>query len=196
MYTHTVSILIVLIYKLWKKELHTLTAEIESEQVACIKKPEAATRMKSYKFMQTHIKLHIMLIIMCQNRHSEEVEGKNVGCSVERMQTAKKCRNFCFGFFFALFGRCNSWAGEKKRIFILQRKKSQFSVKWHTMCVVTIMWPGFSVSKTKNQIVDFHLYQIYAKCLNIIFFSPLQHLQWRLFDMSPFFLSPCVRKWT
>lgn len=37
-------------------------------------KPEAATTLNSYKSMQTFIKLHIMIIIMCQNSYSEEEE--------------------------------------------------------------------------------------------------------------------------
>lgn len=43
-------------------------------------KPEAATTFNSYKSMQTFIKLHIMIIIMCQNSYSGE-KKKNVGCS-------------------------------------------------------------------------------------------------------------------
>lgn len=55
------------------------TAEIESElnmydDMQVDSKPEAATTLNSYKSMQTFIKLHIMIIIMCQNSYSEEEE--------------------------------------------------------------------------------------------------------------------------
>lgn len=97
--------------------------------------------------MQTYTKLHIMLIIMCQNSHSEE--KKHRMCS--RTHAMEKNVEIVFDIFFRTIRSVqlvSLWANTE--VISFEKRANSVTNDTHTQRVVTIMWPGFAV-KTNNQ---------------------------------------------
>lgn len=87
--------------------------------------------MKSYKFMQTYTKLHIMLIIMCQNSHSEE--KKHRMCS--RTHAMEKNVEIVFDIFFRTIRSVqlvSLWANTE--VISFEKRANSVTNDTHTTC--------------------------------------------------------------